>query len=55
MDMIIFNNVMEEGAGFDVDTNKVVIIDKEEEVNLPLMSKDAVAEAIFDRLRKIKA
>jgi len=55
MDMIIFNNVMEEGAGFDVDTNKVVIIDKEEEVNLPLMSKEAVAEAIFDRLMKIKA
>jgi phosphopantothenoylcysteine decarboxylase/phosphopantothenate--cysteine ligase len=54
MDMIIFNDVTEPGAGFDVDTNKVVIIDKEQETSLPLMSKAAVADAILDRLIKIK-
>lgn len=55
MDMIIFNDVTEPGAGFDVDTNKVVIIDKEQEASLPLMGKDAVADEILDRLIKIKA
>jgi len=55
MDLIIFNDVTEPGAGFDVDTNKVVIIDKEQETSLPLMSKDAVADEILDRLIKIKA
>jgi phosphopantothenoylcysteine decarboxylase / phosphopantothenate---cysteine ligase len=54
MNMIIFNDVTEPGAGFDVDTNRVVIIDKEQETSLPLMSKDAVADAILDRLIKIK-
>jgi phosphopantothenoylcysteine decarboxylase/phosphopantothenate--cysteine ligase len=54
MDMIIFNDVTEPGAGFDVDTNKVVIIDKEQETSLPLMSKDGVADKILDRLIKIK-
>jgi phosphopantothenoylcysteine decarboxylase / phosphopantothenate---cysteine ligase len=52
--MIIFNDVTEPGAGFDVDTNKVVIIDKEQGAGLPLMSKDAVADEILDRLIKIK-
>ncbi|MDP2754252.1 MAG: bifunctional phosphopantothenoylcysteine decarboxylase/phosphopantothenate--cysteine ligase CoaBC, partial [Nitrospirota bacterium] len=50
MDMIIFNDVTEVGSGFDVDTNKVVIIDKEKKIKLPLMSKNSVADAILDRL-----
>jgi phosphopantothenoylcysteine decarboxylase / phosphopantothenate---cysteine ligase len=55
MDMIIFNDVTEAGAGFDVDTNKVMIIDNEKEVCLPVLSKDAVADAILDRMVKIRA
>ena len=54
MDMIVFNDVTAEGAGFDVDTNKVVIIDKEQDLSLPLMSKDAVADSVLDRAVKIK-
>jgi phosphopantothenoylcysteine decarboxylase/phosphopantothenate--cysteine ligase len=54
IDMIIFNNVTEEGAGFDVDTNRVVIIDGKGRVPLELMSKDLVAEAILDRFAEIK-
>jgi phosphopantothenoylcysteine decarboxylase / phosphopantothenate---cysteine ligase len=54
MDMIIFNNVIEAGSGFDVETNKVIIFDKKEERYLPLLSKDAVADAILDRMIEIK-
>jgi phosphopantothenoylcysteine decarboxylase/phosphopantothenate--cysteine ligase len=55
MDMIIFNDVTEAGSGFDVDTNKVIIIEGEKEISLPVLSKDAVADAILDRMVKIRA
>ncbi len=54
MDMIVFNDITEAGSGFDVDTNRVVIIDTEKEFELPLLSKDSVADAIFDRMIEIK-
>lgn len=50
-DLVIANDVLEEGAGFEVATNRVTILapgrDPEE---LPLMSKDEVAEQILDRV-----
>jgi phosphopantothenoylcysteine decarboxylase/phosphopantothenate--cysteine ligase len=55
MDMIVFNDVTEPGAGFDVETNKVEIIDKKGRSGLGMMSKDDVADAIFDRFVEIKA
>jgi phosphopantothenoylcysteine decarboxylase/phosphopantothenate--cysteine ligase len=55
IDMIVFNDVTEEGAGFDVDTNRVVIIDGRGRVPLELMGKDLVAEAILDRFAEIKS
>lgn len=55
MDMIIFNDVTEAGSGFDTDTNRVVIIDRDKETRLARMSKDAVADAILDRYIEIKA
>jgi len=55
IDMIVFNNVTEPGSGFDVDTNRVVIIDQKKELSLPLMDKDSVADALLDRMIAIKA
>lgn len=55
MDMIVFNDITEEGSGFDTDTNKVVIIDKIKDTELPLLSKDEVADALLDRMAEIKA
>lgn len=46
--MIVANNLKTEGAGFHTDTNVVTIITKDEEVSLPLMDKEAVADAILD-------
>jgi len=55
MDMIVFNDVTEQGAGFETDTNRVIIIDRKEGVTrTELMSKDDVADAILDRYLTIK-
>jgi phosphopantothenoylcysteine decarboxylase/phosphopantothenate--cysteine ligase len=54
IDMIVFNDVSKAGSGFDVDTNEVVIIDRKVERKLPLMSKDDVAMAMFDRIVELK-
>jgi phosphopantothenoylcysteine decarboxylase/phosphopantothenate--cysteine ligase len=55
MDMIVFNDVTKAGSGYDVDTNRVIIIDKEKKTELPLLNKEAVAEAILHRFVEIKA
>jgi phosphopantothenoylcysteine decarboxylase / phosphopantothenate---cysteine ligase len=54
MDMIVFNDVTQPGSGFDVDTNRVVIIDRKGKRALSLMSKGCVANAILDRFIEIR-
>jgi len=49
MDMIVFNDVTAPGAGFDVETNRVVIIDRNGKTDTGLLSKDSVADAVLDR------
>lgn len=47
LDLIAINDVTASGAGFGVDTNRVLLINRHEEItDLPLMSKTAVAEQI---------
>jgi phosphopantothenoylcysteine decarboxylase/phosphopantothenate--cysteine ligase len=50
-DLVVANDATEEGAGFEVSTNRVTILarGREPEV-LPLLSKDDVAEEILDRV-----
>lgn len=50
LDMIVANNLKVEGAGFGTDTNVVTVITPEGAEELPLMSKEEVAAAIFDRI-----
>ena len=52
IDMIVANNVKDEGAGFKTDTNLVTLITNDQTTSLPLMSKDDVASAVFDALLK---
>ena len=54
MDMIVFNDVTEDGAGFETDTNNVVILDRKGTTETGLLSKYEVAGAILDRYLKIK-
>ncbi len=43
------NDALEPGAGFEHDTNRVTLVDREgAETALPLMGKRDVAEAILD-------
>ena len=48
LDMIVCNNLNDEGAGFGTDTNIVTVITKDKEIPLPKMSKSEVADKIFD-------
>ena len=50
LDMIVCNNLKEQGAGFQTDTNKVTIIDRQSTEELGLMSKAEVADRILDRI-----
>ncbi|MEE8076433.1 MAG: bifunctional phosphopantothenoylcysteine decarboxylase/phosphopantothenate--cysteine ligase CoaBC [Candidatus Binatia bacterium] len=49
LDLIVANNVLEEGSGFDGDTNSATILDqKGTMLPLPLMPKEELAERIYD-------
>lgn len=51
LDFIVANDVAQEGAGFGTDTNIVKILSRQGQVHeLPLLSKEEVAEIIFDRV-----
>ncbi|MFN2614233.1 MAG: bifunctional phosphopantothenoylcysteine decarboxylase/phosphopantothenate--cysteine ligase CoaBC [Actinomycetota bacterium] len=51
LDMIVLNNVRETDAGFEVDTNRVVILGNDgTEEALPLMPKSQVARELCDRI-----
>lgn len=54
LDMLIINTVSEE-SGFEVETNKISIIKKNDPLiyNFPLLSKGDVAKIIFDFLEEI--
>ena len=54
LDMIVANNLKVAGAGFGTDTNVVTMIRENKETELPIMSKEDVAEAILDEIFEIK-
>ena len=51
LDLMVANNITEADSGFDVDTNKVTLIDRKGKVEeLPLLTKREVAERILDKV-----
>lgn len=50
LDMVAANNVKMVGAGFQGDTNVLTLITQDEEVSLPLMSKEDAAGKILDKI-----
>ena len=50
LDMVAANNLKVAGAGFQGDTNVLTLITQEEEVSLPLMSKEDAALKILDKI-----
>ena len=54
LDVIVANNLKVAGAGFGTDTNIVTLITKDEVKELPILSKDEVADRILSFLLGLK-
>ena len=50
IDMIVANNLKQEGAGFGTDTNVVTLLTRDEAIELPIMSKEDVADRLLDHI-----
>jgi phosphopantothenoylcysteine decarboxylase / phosphopantothenate---cysteine ligase len=51
LDLIVANDIMASDAGFETDTNRVVILDRQgEQQSLPLNSKTRIAEVVISRV-----
>ncbi|KXS43330.1 MAG: phosphopantothenoylcysteine decarboxylase / phosphopantothenate--cysteine ligase [Candidatus Frackibacter sp. T328-2] len=53
LDLIIANDITAEDAGFGTDTNRVIMISKDEELEIPKTSKDKVAQKLLDKASKL--
>ncbi len=54
LDIVVLNSLKDKGAGFEVPTNKVTIIDRNNNhTELPLMTKKEVARKLTDTIRQI--
>ncbi len=47
LDLIVANNLKQTGAGFGTDTNIVTLLSKEDTIQLPIMSKEEVADRLL--------
>lgn len=54
IDLIVANNLKVFGAGFGVDTNVVTLISPLETIEMPLMSKEAVAKQLLDYILEMR-
>lgn len=54
LDLVAANNLKVEGAGFMGDTNVLTLISQEEEVSLPLMSKEDAAMKLLDKILSLR-
>lgn len=52
-DFIVLNSLQDAGAGFQCDTNKITIVDKEKATPYPLKTKTEVAGDIIDHLANL--
>lgn len=55
LDLIVANDVSAPNVGFEVDTNAVTLIDARGRHEVPLASKDDVADRILDRVAQLLA
>jgi phosphopantothenoylcysteine decarboxylase/phosphopantothenate--cysteine ligase len=55
LDAIVFNDVSRPDIGFDSDRNEVTIVEPDARHQVPLGSKEAVADAILDRIEALRS
>jgi phosphopantothenoylcysteine decarboxylase/phosphopantothenate--cysteine ligase len=54
LDIVVANDITQEGAGFNTDTNIATILTPSGDIELPLMSKRALADKILDEVVTIR-
>lgn len=54
LDLIVANDITKDGAGFNTDTNIATIITRENQIDLPLMPKRALADVILNEIKKLR-
>lgn len=54
IDMIVANNLKENGAGFGTDTNVITMITRNSLTELPIMSKEECAEKLLDKISELR-
>lgn len=55
LDLIVANNLKQKGAGFGTDTNIVTLLSRDDTVELPLMSKEEVANELLNYIMTHRA
>lgn len=55
LDLIVANNLKQEGAGFGTDTNVAILLSKEDTIELPLLSKGEVADRLLSYIMEKRA
>ena len=55
LDLVVANDITQEGAGFNTDTNIATILSKDAQNDLPLMSKRELADRILDEIVRLRA
>ncbi len=54
LDLIAINDISAPNAGFEVETNRVILLDRADEVEkLPLLSKEETADRILDKVSRM--
>ncbi len=54
-DLVVANDVTAPGSGFAVDTNRAILVEREGETELPLLTKREIADRILDRVVELLA
>ncbi len=55
LDLILANDILQEGAGFGADTNSVIMIERSgRRTDLPLMTKHDIASRILDKVVELR-
>jgi phosphopantothenoylcysteine decarboxylase/phosphopantothenate--cysteine ligase len=53
-DLIVLNDVSDPAIGFESEQNAVTLIDRDSDTSVPIASKDAIAEAILDKVNLLR-
>lgn len=54
-DLIVFNDVSDPAIGFESEHNAVTLIGAEKQIDVPIASKDEIAEAILQEVDRLRA